>query len=189
MFYPLKEGSLKATQKIKELSSLGKDFQFDASMLSYLPAALSKGPSDRGSFDEMVLKNFEDEMKKQIRVREETLSQSEKAKAELTAKVEAAQAELESAKNNAQPCKEAHDAAKTELDAANAAHKSSTSALQLFEPEMKQVEKDLARAKGELESFVAGSQASYDELLNLSAIKPVVEAEPAAAAEPLAASA
>merc|ERR1712061_543786 len=103
-FAPLKEGAADSnfSQKkaISSLVSIGKDSQLDGFMLTSLPATLAKAPADRGSFDLMVWKHFEEEITTRIRQLQEELASGESQKAERSASVEAAQTALENAQKH-----------------------------------------------------------------------------------------
>merc|ERR1712190_214963 len=172
-FVPIKEGSVAgpvAKKCIQELQAFAKDSVMDPSMVASLPAALSKAPGERGSFDGMVLQQLEEELGKKIKTFEDLVTNGEKEKADRAAKVDSQKAALESARAHEAASEEKQAKCKDEIAEAKAAHKAAKQAVAQFGPDMKQVEKDVADAKAEYESFTGGPSAAYKELLEYTAI-------------------
>eukprot|EP00929_Paragymnodinium_shiwhaense_P058242 TRINITY_DN2915_c1_g2_i1.p1 TRINITY_DN2915_c1_g2~~TRINITY_DN2915_c1_g2_i1.p1 ORF type:complete len:411 (+),score=201.96 TRINITY_DN2915_c1_g2_i1:54-1235(+) len=184
MFKPLQEKGNAAEEvasKIAALSKLGKELAFEPSMLTSLPSALGKPPSERGTFDTMVLSHIEEELNKRIGEATKVLSEGEAGKAERAAKVEAAQAALESAQEAEESAKAAVRAAATEMKELQQAQSDATTALEEFDSTVSGREKEVEDAKRKLSHFEEGAVAYFADLKE--AISPELAAERAAEAK------
>lgn len=186
IFTPLKEGAASEgdpKQSIATMIKLGKEFKFDASLLTSLPSALSKAPDARGTFDAMVITQAEEDLQKQISDLSDTLALGEPKKAEREAKVQAAAAMLAAAsekeQSNKAVLKEAQDVKKE----AEVVQKAAAKAVHAFAPDMKQVAKGLEAAKSSLKELKEGALAAFKELVERSAIEPAAPEEEAPVAE------
>lgn len=185
-FAPLRDGNTEDVKsKLAELVKVGTAFSFESSLMCSLPAALSKTPSSRGSFDTMVISQVEEEINKKIAGLTEALAAGEPGKTAAADKVSSASVELVAASERDASCK-------AELEAARAAHKEVEGALKTaqkglkdFEPDMKKASKAFDAATANHEQLKSGPLAAYTELLELSnAPPPAVEEEaPAEASE------
>merc|ERR1719264_579772 len=118
-FGPLKNGETPAAQVqdgIKKVQKLAKDLGFDMSLVQTVPAALAKAPSERSSFNNVVIEQIETEFNKCMATFTEELANAEPAKKERADKVEAASNEHAQALAS-------EEAAKNARVAANAAQK------------------------------------------------------------------
>lgn len=181
-FVPLKEGNKEAVKgSVAELVKVGKEFEFDQSLMSSLPSAFSKDPESRGSFDSMVITQVESEIANKIAALAETLKVGEPAKAAAAEKVATTQAELTTATEKDVTCKAESEAAKAAQKEAEGTSKAASKALKDFEPDMKKASKALDAAKDILSELTAGPLKAYAELLELSNAPPPVAEEEAPA--------
>jgi len=193
VFVPCKEGALEKsaiTKGISELQKLGKELDFDTALLTSLPSALQKDPASRGTFDNVVVNNVEDELQKRLAKLKETLETAAPAREERASKVATCAAAVEGLKVKLESLEKASKDAVIAAKEADSNAKKAAKALKAFGPEMKATGKALKDAKAELEDFTSGAMTSFTELLNRSAPAPEPEAaeEPAVPAEPAAAS-
>jgi len=189
IFQPLKEGAIEegARKKaIADVTKLGKEFVFDNALLTSLPSALSKKPEDRGSFDGLVVNQLEKALTENAEKLAATLEAAAPAKQARADKVAEAQAVLEAASTKVKDCQEAVKSSEAALKEAEATSKAANKAVKQFGPEMKQTEASLNEAKEELETFVSGAKATFQELVDKSNVVPP---EPEAEEAPLAAEA
>merc|ERR1712217_297097 len=94
--------------------------------------------------------------------------------------VTAAERELESAVEKEAACKKAVDECSVEVEDATKAEKEASRALSQFEPEMKQVAKDAAKARENLASMKSSSGAlgAFAELSELTFVVPDTQPVP-----------
>jgi len=191
-FLPCKEGSLAGPAKtaIAEVAKLGSENNFDSALLSSLPSALGKAPSDRGSFDETVVTQVANEFKDIEAKLDAFLAEAAPGKAQREAKVTEAKAVADAAVAKKAACEDSLKTAKAAEKEATDAQKAAVKAVKSYGPEMKEVSAALADAKESLADFEEGPLASFKELLEKSNVvpeeppaeAPVVEEEPAPAA-------
>lgn len=183
---PCKEGATGEagviSKGIAEVTKLGKEYGFDAALMSSLPSALNKAPADRGSFDQLVVTQVETELQNRLAALTKELEEAAPAREERAAKVTAATATVEVASSKEASCKEALKAAQTEHKEADSAVKTTAKAVKQFGAEMKQVGADLAEAKESLDEFLQGAMATFKELLEQTNVVPEEPAKDAAAA-------
>lgn len=166
-FLKLKEGGVEETEakeKMALLAKLGGQYEFGGSMMTSLPSALNKAPGQRGDFDNMVLKAFEDEFQTRIAKVDEVLAAGAPAKEERAEKVVAATTALTEAA-------EAEAAAKAEVESAIAAttelegaYQEATKSVKEFMKDMKTKVAQAAAAKKALHSLEKGALAAFKEL-------------------------
>eukprot|EP00413_Alexandrium_margalefii_P032671 CAMPEP_0204556464 /NCGR_PEP_ID=MMETSP0661-20131031/29608_1 /ASSEMBLY_ACC=CAM_ASM_000606 /TAXON_ID=109239 /ORGANISM="Alexandrium margalefi, Strain AMGDE01CS-322" /LENGTH=352 /DNA_ID=CAMNT_0051563573 /DNA_START=48 /DNA_END=1102 /DNA_ORIENTATION=+ len=167
-YVPIKEGTAepaKVQQGIAAMVRIGKDFSLDKTLLESAPVAAAKAPSDRGSFDGIVLQQLEAEFQKCTASLEDTIATAEPTKKELEAKVAEASAGVERALAAEQESKAAAEAAKAAQKEALAARRAAAKAVQQCGPELKQAAAALEAAKAELAKFREGPLAAYKALL------------------------
>eukprot|EP00438_Fugacium_kawagutii_P010537 Skav214534 [mRNA] locus=scaffold410:425821:445329:+ [translate_table: standard] len=153
VFVPCKDGALE--KGISELQKLGKELGFDTALLTSLPSALQKDPASRGTFDNVVVTNVEDELQKRLAKLKEILAEAAPAREERANKVatcagavETFKTKLESlekvSKESVAALKEAESKAKAATKALKATREMSSDA---FGPEIKATGKALKDAK------------------------------------------
>jgi len=184
IYGPLKSGEMPAAEVrdgAKTIQNLGKDLDFDMSLLQTVPTALAKAPSDRGSFDNVVISQIDAEFQKCLAKFTDELANGEPAKKERAAKVEAASNEHAQALAS-------EEAANTAKEAARTAHKEAETehTAQLKAQQQSASDRDIASgvvdaARAELTEFDEGPFAAFKELLEFTEIPP-----PAAVPEPAA---
>jgi hypothetical protein len=182
----LKAGTLeegKVSEAVEELVAVAKDFGFDGTMITTLPSALSKAPSDRGAFDEMVFTQADDALVKQIATLADTIANGETGKAARAAKVTEATTALEAAEAASTAKKEAKTEAAAAQKEADTAFKAAAKEVKGHGPLMKQCQKDLESTKSDLVEFCEGPKATFSELVAYTLIVPEAPAAAEAPAE------
>jgi hypothetical protein len=135
LFVPLKDGVEPFSVKLaKQIVRAGEDCDFDAAMLKSLPDVLSRPAAERGTFDTMVIDQFEDEYRKATEGFNMAIRSGTPAKDERAEKVSSAKAVLTQAFDKATE-------AKNRLIAAQEQYKAAEANLQAAQSEMKQFEK------------------------------------------------
>jgi hypothetical protein len=182
----LKAGTAeKVGDAVAELAILGEEFAFDGTLITSLPGALKKAPSDRGAFDEMVCKQVEDELAKHIAAQTEILTTGETATAARAQKVVDATAALESAEAAKTKATEAKTEAVAAQKDAEGALKDAAKAVRGHSASTKQAQNDLESSKEALVEFCNVTKAAFAELVSYTLIVPEApaDAEPAPAEE------
>jgi len=186
-FAPLKEGtSESAKEAVATVAKIGKDFAFDAALLTSLPSALGKELSERGSFDTLVIEQVETELQKQLALYAGQVSEGASGKADRALKVAEASAEMNASAETEKMLKETLKEAEKEVKAAEDALKQANKNFKQFGPEMKTVQSELGEATAALEELKDGALADFKELAERSIHPPVVVEEPVVE-EPVAA--
>lgn len=180
VYNPIKEGTAEKDQidkGIATLLKLGREFGFDATMLTSLPGALGKAVDARGGFDGMVLSSVEDEMKKHINQCSEELSNGESSTAERAAKVASAQQQLETASTTEAESKTAVEECLSALKEAETSERDALKAVEDFDCDMAQVVSDLQSEKESLDCLRAGAMGVFKELSDRSKNPPQEKVE------------
>jgi len=192
VFGPLKSGDLPAAKvqdAIKTIQKMAKDLGFDASLLQTARAVLAKAPSERGSFDNVVMEQLEAEFQKCMVTFTEELANGEPAKRERAAKVEAASSEHAQALASEEAAKSAKEAACTAQKEAETEHNARVKEQQQGASDMGSASEGVDAAKAELTELHAGPLSAFKELLEFTEVPPpapVPAPEDADAAEPAA---
>merc|ERR1719291_30502 len=116
-FEEMKAGSLddeKTKEGCAEVLKIGKEYNFDDSLLTSLPSAIQKAPDARGGFDTLCLTQVQELLQKAISDLAATLAAGEPAKAERAGAVTAAEEALAAAETQETASKAALDEAKKE---------------------------------------------------------------------------
>jgi len=173
IYGPLKRGDMPAAEVqegIRQIEKLGKDIGFDATLLQSVPGPLAKQPSERGSFDIVVVSQIEAELQRFMVTFTEELSNGELAKKERATNVEVASSDYATALS-------AEEAAKAEREAARTAHRNAETEHQALVNSVttgryRQGSASLAvrAAKTELKEIDEGPLAAFKELLELTEI-------------------
>merc|ERR550537_163983 len=104
-------------KKIKLLTTVGKEFSFDSSLLESTPAALAKKPEERGDFDKTILDNMDIQFQKCLETLSAEIQALEPGKQEREAKVNSAKSVSDAAKAKAEAAETAVTSAKDTLKA------------------------------------------------------------------------
>merc|ERR1719476_836873 len=140
-YLPLRECAVADTaegrRQLKVLTSVGKEYNFDDSLMRAIPMALNKEPAQRGEFDQTLMKQFADELARRIAEQEAVITSGDSANAEREAAVASAQAKLDESKDSQTAGATAFLAAKEELGAATTAMQAAEKALGDFMGDLK----------------------------------------------------
>jgi len=175
IYSPLKNGELPAGEVpdgIKNIGKLGKELGLDASLLQTVPAALAKAPSNRGSFDNVVMSQLEAELQRCLVALTDELASGEPAKKERAAKVEAATIEHAEAVTAEEAAKAAKEALRTGVKDAETEHQALMKTQQQAARDMAAASAKVDTAKGELKEINEGPLAAFKELFDLTEIPP-----------------
>jgi len=176
IYCPLKSGEMPAAEVqdgIKKIEKLGKDFGFDMSLLQTVPAAFAKAPSDRGSFDKVVMSQMEAEFQKRLATFTDDLANGALAKRDRAARVEAASSEHAQALASEEVAKTAREAARMAQKEAETEHKALLKAQQQGTSDLDKASAGVDAAKAELTEFDEGPLAAFKELLEFTEIPPL----------------
>lgn len=182
-------------KSIKALTQVGKKFGFDSTLVACAHAALEKVPEKRGDFDQVLMKQFEDEFAKHGAAVAKELAEAEpgrRARAEVVAKAEEA---LEAATAAQKQHAEAHGKALAARKAGEQKLREAEQAVKTWLPDCKKVFDALEDAKRALADFKEGPLKCFEELKVQEPapeepeepemiVDDAVPEEPAAAAEP-----
>merc|ERR1719275_448539 len=182
VFGPLKSGDLPAAKvqdAIKTIQKMAKDLGFDASLLQTARAVLARAPSERGSFDNVVMDQLEAEFQKCMVTFTEELANGELAKKERAAKVEAASSEHAEALASEEAAKSAKEAARTAQKEAEIEHKARVKEQQQGASDMSSASEGVDTAKAELTEFQEGPLSAFQEMLEFTEVPPSPSPVPA----------
>lgn len=167
VFTPIKDGSAEgesAPEHVDRLLSAGRELALDESLLVSLSSALKKPTSARGSFDSMVLEQFDAEVTQRLAALGATLEQGEPAKAERAQAVQDAEARRADAEAERAAC----EAALADAKAAEAECQASlTAADTAAGKQQSALSAEVTMAEGErftLAHFRESSLAAFKEL-------------------------
>jgi hypothetical protein len=175
-FVPLKDGAateVPKTKLVKQVIKVGETCEFDPAMLNSLPPALTKPVEERGTFDTMVIQQFEDEYTKAIEAFDMAIRSGAPGKEERAAKVSAAKEAAEAALVAEGDAETALKAAKEELETAKDGLKTAESNLKAFLKANKVKEQAAADAVKEQAALAKGALAFYTELVEFDGKPPV----------------
>jgi len=186
VFGPMKESAADAAA-VNKLSVVAKKFGCDESLVTSLPTALQKAPADRGTFDGLALRQFDEWLDKTIAGLVETVANGDAAASERAAAVTAATASRDAAVEQDAAATGALADAKSAQKEAGVAVKVAQRAVKSFEVEQREAAKVLASAKEKV-SDCAAAMAAFHELESRTTTAPAPQSDesPAAAAAALA---
>jgi enoyl-CoA hydratase/carnithine racemase len=154
----------KANKNAKELMLTGKGYNFDESLLTGLPGALTKKPDDRTGFDNMVLSAFESQLFTKIAEAETSIAEEMPGR-------EARAAVVTSARHCHETVKERQSGSLSELSAAQAQLtegevlvKDAQRSLRSFDQQMQSLVTSKAHADMRLEAFRKQPLAAFEDL-------------------------
>jgi len=185
-FEGMKAGSLddeKTKEGCAEVLKIGKEYNFDDSLLTSLPSAIQKAPDARGGFDTLCLTQVQELFQKAIAELAATLAAGEPAKAERASAVTAAEEAFAAAETQETASKAALDEAKKEEGEAGEALKAAKAAVKAFNPELKEACDALDYAKASLKELDDDAVKPFTELMEWTNVPPP-EPEPEVAEEP-----
>jgi len=162
------------------LAKLGKSFTYDGELIKALSSAFVKAPDSRGTFDKLVLTQFEEQMDKTLAGLSATLAQGEPGKQDRSSKVASTKSSLEVSTIADEACSQALSDARNAETEAQQAFDSSKKELAAFFPGL---EKTVARCEGlkaGLTEFSENAMANFKEL-EARAVPPPEEDRPAVA--------
>lgn len=167
-FNRIMEIGLAQRSDIKLLTKTGKDFDFDASLIASMGAALEKGPSARGPFDTVILDKLKAEFSAAIDRQDKHLQEEEPGRFKRSEAVAHAQAEMAAATD-------AHERVKTLLAAAIAQEKggrarlkAASSAVASYMADTKEKMDAYDEAQRCFQEFVHGPLAAFSALKQLT---------------------
>lgn len=184
LYTPLKEGVVapeSVNAALASLEAFAKAADFDVSMRTSCPSALSKAPGDRGTFDLMVLEQLEGEFDKRLAALDEKISGGQASISESEAKVEAAAAAVVASGERQSSCQAIVKAAAAAKGEAEAAWKSAKVANKASK-EMLEATVSHEHAKADLLKFQEGASVSFKELKD-PPVEPPAAADEEAPAE------
>merc|ERR1719428_569781 len=147
-----------------ELMTLGKELALDESLICGLPMAVAKKPEERGSFDVMIVQNYEEELQKSIASLGGSLLGLEAAQTERAKEMQTAEDLLAAAREDLQKASGAvatAEAAATELDKQQQTMKRT---LDSFGPKLKKAQSARSRDDGELHAFLTTYMSTFEVL-------------------------
>lgn len=163
------------------LAKIGKNFSYDGELIKALTSAFAKAPDGRGTFDKLVVTQFEEQMDKTLAGLSATLAQGEPGKQQRASKVASAKSSLEVSQVADEACSQALTDAKNAEAEAQQALDSSKKELADFEPGLEKTKTRCDGLKAGLTEFSENAMANFKELEAL-AVPPPEEEKPAAAA-------
>jgi len=163
------------------LAKLGKSFTYDGELIKALTSAFAKAPDSRGTFDKLVVTQFEEQMDKTLAGLSTTLAQGEPGKQARATKVSSAKSSLEVSTVADEACSQALTDARNAETEAQQALDSSKKELAAFAPGLAKTVARCEGLKAGLTEFSENAMANFKEL-EAHAVPPPKE-EPAAAAE------
>jgi len=170
---PLKSGEMPAAEVrdgIKTVQRLANDFGFDSSLLQTMSAVFAKAPSERGSFDNVVMEQIEAEFQKRMMTFTNELANAEPAKNERAAKVERASSEHAQALASEEAAKGTKEAARTAQKEAETEHNVRMKEQQQGSSEMGSASEGVDAAKAELTELNEGPLSAFKELLEFTEV-------------------
>jgi hypothetical protein len=185
-FAKVKAGELEAkplSKAVEGLVGVATDFAFDGTLITTMPSALGKAPGARGAFDDMVFKQVEDALAKNIAALAETLATGDTGKTERATKVAAAKEAVEAAEAAKTAKGEAKTAAVAAQKEAEVALKAAVKEVKNHGPLTKQSQKDSETAKLALEEFLYGPKIALADLVAFTMVVPEEPPEAPADAE------
>jgi len=123
---------------LKSLTSLGKNYKFDSTLLQSFPLACKKNPADRTDFDNTMFSAFQSSLNEQRDKLAKSIVEQEEEQAKKTAAVEGAKKTLAEAEEKLTAAGEEAKSAQASVKAAQAAEKDAVASLSSIWIEMKE---------------------------------------------------
>lgn len=149
---------------IDELVRLGRDCDFDRSLITGFPLAAEKLPEERGTFDIMIMQQCEVQLQKTADDDAGLLPLREAAKADRAVEVANSEAALAVAQGEQQAAVEATAAALAQVAELTKRDQIARKAVHDVGPRLKKAQDIRLRADAELEAFVVGHLANFEAL-------------------------
>jgi len=158
-----------AKQHYDKLAALVGKLQLDSSLLTALPTCMMKKPSERGSFDAMVVATLEEGLKSKVAKLAESIEAGEPEAAARRQAAESASQALEAAKNTQQELANSLNTT-TELKQEREKDKQAAlTALSKHEPEVKAASQAKIQKEEQLQSFTDWNHACFKLLRDAKA--------------------
>lgn len=151
-------------KKINSLTSLGKSIQLDASLMQVFPGVLAKGPTERGSFDSVILQQLEETFSKSLTEIEEKLGSFLLPVREHEAAVQEAKSLLTRVLEKCRASEECVNAANARSLECEEILRSAERAVQSLEPEFEAIVVTRESALEKLATFRSNQLAALHEL-------------------------
>jgi hypothetical protein len=168
-FVPLRDGPelpANVKQLVKQAIKAGEECDFDAAMLTSLHDALSKPLADRGTFDQLVIRQFEEESQKAADAFNMAIRSAAPGKEERAASFEASKTALTQAYDHQVAAKQQLTEARTQHDAAEADHKAAQDQVKDFAKSNKAKAQAAEADDKALQNFKNGALRCYEDLKN-----------------------
>jgi len=179
-FESLKLGTItghEAKAAFKKLEPALKLVDMDNSLRTTVPGVLTKTPSERGSFDGTVIDELEKSLDSKIDELQAAITSGQPGVVERQNVVDAAQKELTSAEEAQQKASTALCSAKEAQKEASTVVSKAKDAVAAYKTEYKSATKTRDEKQAELQDFVDGSLATFQELKSRCKKRKVDEAE------------
>jgi len=150
--------------QLKDVLSVGKLFDLDASLMSTAAEVLKRSASERGGFDATCIEQLKAAVASATSKLDEEIASFQPASAERAAVVKAAEDAKTAAEAEQEDLKAKLQAAKEAKAAADADQKAAAKSLHDFMPELKASGDSLDAAKRSLKEFIEGAQTALTEL-------------------------
>merc|ERR1719331_2923082 len=150
--------------QLKDVLSVGKPFDLDASLMSTAAEVLKRSASERGGFDATCIEQLKAAFASATSKLDEEIASFQPASAERAAVVKAAEDAKTAAEAEQEDLKAKLQAAKEAKAAADADQKAAAKSLHDFMPELKASGDSLDAAKRSLKEFIEGAQTALTEL-------------------------
>lgn len=170
-------------QHFKKFEPFLKQIELESTLLTALPSTCGKAKDKRGSFDVLVLEEFNKALKAKISALGEDIAGEGPAAAQRLAAVSAAEQDHQAKKTAMEQATEASNAAQKEQADRETALVDAKQAVEDFVPKLEACTKALADAEAALEAFKEGPLVHFTTLQNRVAAVPEEPAEEAPAEE------
>jgi len=160
------------TAQVKGLTSLGRTFGFDPSILKALPAVLKKDPASRAGFDLVTMEQLEQDFKRALAEQTTILEEGTPATAQLDSDLEAALATYEEANKKHAAVQEASQADQAAVAEAEAALVEAKTAVDNYFPDTKAIMDEYDTKKAWLAELREGPLAAFRELYERESQQP-----------------
>jgi len=168
-----------AGPNFKELQPLLKNVEMEASLIKAMPVSCSKSKDDRGSFDEVVLKELEKALSSKIEALGEVVAVETPASVEREAAVQAAEKDHIEKKEAQKQAADAFEGAQKEQNERKATLAKAKQAVEEFQPQVDDVTGLLEKVSTALANFETGPLLSFTKYKTQVAVSD--EAAPAGA--------
>lgn len=174
-FRMLRDGDGEPEQKKAlwvKLEGLASNIGLEQSLIISLPTCMVKKPSERGSFDAMVVAQLEEGLVARVAKLKEIIQAGEPAAAARQAAIQAATEELETAKQTQTSDAEKHSAATALKQQREQEHAAALEAIANYEPNYEAAKKALDEKQGKFNDFQSYNLACFETLRDRETKKP-----------------